>query len=172
MLCVYLVYTKPYILHWLHEIVLPKIRKLRVNLKKRDRRKKEIPIHFTKVNVKIRLHFLQNTFTFICFFLNNRIKTWQQKLKSWKLKLTSSEEKAVTKDIFDKNEQVPSFSLSLKKSWTNLSYKKQKDSLKTRAVLLIFSLKLEFPEWLHREYIKKWLLSVRHVLIKMTLRLF
>ena len=106
---IYLVYTKPYILHWLHEIVLPKIRKLRVNLKKCDRRKKEIPIHFTKVNVKIRLHFLQNTFTFICFFLNNRIKTWQQKLKSWKLKLTSSEEKAVTKDIFDKTNKFQVF---------------------------------------------------------------
>ena len=63
--------------------------------------------------------------------------------------------------------------LNVFKTW-NHNHKKQKDSLETRAVLLISSLKLEISGWSYREYIKTWKNGgfVRNFSVKMTLRLF
>ena len=55
------------------------------------------------------------------------------------------------------------------------SHKKRKDSLETRVALLIFLLECEISgenaQGIHQNS-KKWLLSVRVFLVKMTLRLF
>ena len=55
------------------------------------------------------------------------------------------------------------------------SHKKQKDSLKTRAVLLIFSLEVEISgmavQGIHQNS-EKWLLSKRIFLVEITFRLF
>ena len=55
------------------------------------------------------------------------------------------------------------------------SHKKRKDSLETQAVLLVFLLELEISgvavQGIHQNS-EKWLLPVRILLVKMTLRLF
>ena len=56
----------------------------------------------------------------------------------------------------------------------NHSHKKRKDSPETRVILLTFLLEIEIGVAVQEIYenTKKWLLSVRNFLVKMTLRLF
>ena len=57
----------------------------------------------------------------------------------------------------------------------NHSHTKQKDSLERRALLLTFSLEIKIGvavQGVIHQNTKKWLLSVRNFLVKMTFRMF